>query len=208
MKTLNIGSIKKATQKGFTIIELVVVILLLGILTATALPRFMDVTDEAHGAVVDAVEGSFRTGVALFHAQWLAQGQPDPTTAMTYDGGTLYANAGGDGYPSSLDGTYSDSADCEAVFDGLLSLGGLDSNNVDVGANATATETAIEGLGTIATDEWVATELTNAPLDCVYTYTGQYKSGGSGAGEDRTLQILTYDISAGTVTPGTVVWNN
>lgn len=206
MKILNIGNIKKATQKGFTIIELVVVILLLGILTATALPRFMDITDEAHGAVVDAVEGSLRTGIALFHAQWLAQAQPSPTTAITYDGGTLYANLGGDGYPSSLDGTYSDSADCEAVFDGLLTLGGLDSNNVDVGATAILTEAAIEGLATILNDEWVATEFNNTPLDCVFTYTGQFKSGGPAAAA-RTVQTLTYDISAGTIARGEVIWN-
>ena len=58
----------KATQDGFTIIELIVVILLLGILTATALPRFLDVTDEAHDAVVDAVFGGLTTGVTLFRA--------------------------------------------------------------------------------------------------------------------------------------------
>ena len=45
--------LKAKRQDGFTIIELVVVILLLGILAATALPRFMDVTDEAHDAVVE-----------------------------------------------------------------------------------------------------------------------------------------------------------
>ena len=48
-------------QTGFTIIELVVVIVLLGIMAATALPRFMDVTSEAHSAVVDGVKGGMQS---------------------------------------------------------------------------------------------------------------------------------------------------
>lgn len=84
----------KRKQAGFTIIELVVVILLLGILTATALPRFMDVTDEAHEAVVDAVAGGFATGTALFRAQWVAEGQPTDSLVSEYN---LYASS--TGYP-------------------------------------------------------------------------------------------------------------
>ena len=59
--------------KGFTIVELVVVIILLGILAATALPRFMDVNDEAHQAVVEGVSGSLQTGISLYRAQWIAE---------------------------------------------------------------------------------------------------------------------------------------
>lgn len=67
----------RRSNSGFTIIELIVVILLLGILSATALPRFIDVTADAHNAAVRGVFGGLSTGVALFHAQWIADGSPN-----------------------------------------------------------------------------------------------------------------------------------
>ena len=68
-------------QQGFTIIELVVVILLLGILAATALPRFIDVTTQAHDSAFDATAGGFVTGTALYRAEWVARGQRAAQTA-------------------------------------------------------------------------------------------------------------------------------
>lgn len=68
------------SQSGFTLIELVVVITILGILAAFAVPRFASLEVQARTAARDALAGSVRSGAALSHALWLATGQVSPVT--------------------------------------------------------------------------------------------------------------------------------
>lgn len=59
--------------KGFTLIELVTVIVILGILSVTALPRFMNLTQDAHDSVAITAFSSFENAVDLYQSCWLVK---------------------------------------------------------------------------------------------------------------------------------------
>jgi MSHA pilin protein MshA len=83
----------KPNQRGFTLIELIVVIVILGILAATALPRFINVSSDARGAAVEGIAGALRSAVALAQARYMATGSNTATT-VDMNGTSVTVNAG------------------------------------------------------------------------------------------------------------------
>ena len=122
---------RAARQQGFTFIELVIVIILLGLLAAAALPRFLDVTEEAEIASLEGVAGGFSTAVTIAHAQWFAEGNrrggsaaPADKGFVNLDGSIIYLNE--NGWPANSepakDASYDSQTaeECQEVWNAVL----------------------------------------------------------------------------------------
>lgn len=105
----------KSHVKGFTLIELIMVILILGILAAAALPRIVDLSNEARLSTIRTMQGSVTTGATVAHSKAVID-NVDITAA------SVAVDLDNDGTPEALVFGYPDSADqhtMEWIIDGM-----------------------------------------------------------------------------------------
>jgi len=143
---------KTEKQKGFTLIELVVVIALLGILAAFAIPRFASLEREARSAVTQGLSGSVRSAAAMAHGLYLATN----VTPVVMEGNNI---AIVNGYPTAA-----------TIIDTLADASGFDAPVLTAGPPGTAT---IAKTGTTANCLVVYTEAgAGTPPTVAVTTTG------------------------------------
>jgi MSHA pilin protein MshA len=93
--------LKKRNQKGFTLIEIIAVLVILGILAAVAIPKYMDMQQDAKNKAVAGALSSLISAASMEYSQQLLQGTATastftPTSPVTVGdfSGTLAGGAG------------------------------------------------------------------------------------------------------------------
>ncbi|MDF1654952.1 MAG: prepilin-type N-terminal cleavage/methylation domain-containing protein [Coxiellaceae bacterium] len=91
---------KLKVQSGFTLVELIIVIVILGILSAFAVPKFIDLSHDARKASISALKGAILSASHLVHAKAVVMGVANKASAtiMTKKDGTAITVS--NGYPT------------------------------------------------------------------------------------------------------------
>ncbi|MEW6765912.1 MAG: type II secretion system protein [Pseudomonadota bacterium] len=122
--------LNRSRQQGFTLIELVIVIVILGILAAIAIPKFISLQREARIAAVDGFYNALKSGSNVVYAKAAANGNADAQNVnIDLDGDAVNDLVADYGYPEA------DTADLQALFDDLSAR----HNFVDGGNTVTMT---------------------------------------------------------------------
>lgn len=104
-------------QQGFTLLEFIVVIVMIGVLSASALKYYTDIVDDARIAGVQFLSARFSSAVASVHVKWMLDGRPN---RVDLDGYHLKINDGG--WPIGQLGLAGKSTEntCQQLWESLL----------------------------------------------------------------------------------------
>lgn len=111
----------RRNQDGFTLIEMIVVIVLLGLLAAAAFPRFSRIDTAAHKSSVAGTASAFRTAVILVHTAYFARGYSGAVdNIIGFGNNNVDVNTAG--YPTDTNNsnTITGTATCQRVWNGIL----------------------------------------------------------------------------------------
>jgi len=79
-------------EKGFTLVELVLVIVILGILSVSALPKFINLQDDAKYSMLKAMEGAIQSARVMVYSSSVIKGTNNlPSATITMSDGTIVA---------------------------------------------------------------------------------------------------------------------
>ena len=99
-------------QGGFTLIELVVVIVILGILAVTAAPKFLNLQSDARASSLQGLKGAMSGAAGIVYGKAAIEGKETSTTTVDVDGVQAihgYPTAAADGIGAAVVGLADDS---------------------------------------------------------------------------------------------------
>ena len=115
---------KVSMQKGFTLIELIIVIVLLGILAVTAAPKFLNLQDDARDATLEGIRGSLETSTSVVNGKALINSvsgtSETPATLNVGTGNVTVVN----GYPEATAANMQALLDIDADDFGISAIDG------------------------------------------------------------------------------------
>lgn len=124
-----------AGSSGFTLIELIIVIVVLGVISVTAMPRYLDLSEDAHHSVFMSSAAAFKEGVNQINLAWRIRGNgqehDDFLPVPDFANGTQSVGVNASGYPVEIrddSGTTDGKDDCEDIWSAVLSTQGLEAN--------------------------------------------------------------------------------